>query len=434
MLVEFKKRAAYEKTDDFKALFELYKHILSKKLDWNVKYSDSWLKQLPVRKIAEKLHIIDRKNLFDHRDKLYVLWILLEELGYSQNKIYPAGHKTINGRLYPIYDIPPLVDATSNVAEPSENVAEPEENVIEPEENVIEPAENVIEPATNVTDSTKIEIIRTPDIIAAEILQLKESTCKIVINYAIEIGRRLCEAKSMLATGLWSSWLTDTVDYSQRTAENLMRIYKEYGDAQGQLFGGGSKSQALANLNYTQAVALLQIPAEEREEFAASVNAAKLSSRELAEAIKQKQKAESDAEGLRYANEILNQEHQELQNRLTKLQDEYFELKESGKATGARLEEANEKIKNLQGELKGNAVTIAKNEEKIQELASEQSPDLERTVKYKIHFNNFVREFTAALDSIAMMESQKSHDEGLRNLKQFLETELHNLKEGAEND
>jgi hypothetical protein len=82
----------------------------------------------------------------------------------------------------------------------------------------------------------------------------------------IEIGRRLLEAKSMVGHGEWEIWLKNSIDYSQRTASNLMRIFEEYAN-QIALFGDNSKSQALADLSYTQAITLLGVPAEERENF-----------------------------------------------------------------------------------------------------------------------------------------------------------------------
>ncbi len=108
---------------------------------------------------------------------------------------------------------------------------------------------------------------RTPEIVAAEIRQIADQTRKMVLNSSIEIGKRLCEAKEMVPHGEWGSWLEKEVNFKQSTANNLMRIYTEYGDIQGELWGASAKSQTFGNLSYSQAVALLAVPAEEREEF-----------------------------------------------------------------------------------------------------------------------------------------------------------------------
>ena len=112
-------------------------------------------------------------------------------------------------------------------------------------------------------------IERTPLVIAAEINRIKQQTCKIMLTNAIEIGKRLKEAKALLPHGEWGKWLVESVSYSQRTANRLMQLFEEYGD---KLFastedGGSSNSSALTNLTYYQAFLLLGIPEDEREEF-----------------------------------------------------------------------------------------------------------------------------------------------------------------------
>lgn len=141
----------------------------------------------------------------------------------------------------------------------------------------------------------EVTIIRTPQIVAAEINSIKQQTMTMILCNSIEIGRRLHEAKALLEHGEWGEWLKLSVDYSQRTASNLMRIFDEYGANQTALFGDNAKSQALANLSYTQAVALLGISEEEREEFVRENDISNMSTRELQEAIKAQKKAEKRA-------------------------------------------------------------------------------------------------------------------------------------------
>ncbi|OMF09577.1 hypothetical protein BK129_01610 [Paenibacillus amylolyticus] len=134
--------------------------------------------------------------------------------------------------------------------------------------------------------------IRTIETIAIEINSIKDHTKQIVLHSSIEIGRRLTEAKEMMPHGEWMNWLADSVDYKQSTANNLMKIFKEYGSSQLTLFGDNADSQALGSLNYTQAVALLGIPAEEREAFVQENDVDNMSTRELAEAVKARKDAE----------------------------------------------------------------------------------------------------------------------------------------------
>ena len=93
-----------------------------------------------------------------------------------------------------------------------------------------------VEPALVERDIQDAEFVeRTPDIIAAEICQIADQTRKMVLNSSIEIGKRLCEAKEMIPHGEWGNWLEHSVNFKQSTANNLMKIYTEYGDIQGQL-------------------------------------------------------------------------------------------------------------------------------------------------------------------------------------------------------
>ena len=114
--------------------------------------------------------------------------------------------------------------------------------------------------------------VRTIDTIAAEINGIKEQVRATVVSGAIEIGRRLKEAKSLVPYGEWGAWLERSVDYSERTAQNMMRIADEYGK---------TDPQALADLSVTQAVLLLGVPAEERGAFLAENDVPSMSTREL---------------------------------------------------------------------------------------------------------------------------------------------------------
>ena len=71
---------------------------------------------------------------------------------------------------------------------------------------------------------------------------------------AIEIGRLLFEAKSMVEPGGWMQYVAEELPFSHSWANNYMRLYKELGGEQISLFGN---SQALANLSPTQALELL---------------------------------------------------------------------------------------------------------------------------------------------------------------------------------
>ena len=72
----------------------------------------------------------------------------------------------------------------------------------------------------------------------------------------IEIGKRLIAAKKIVAHGDWQNWLENNFNLSQSTAQRFMNCAERFGN-----------SATLRNLNYSQMIQLLSLPAEETEKF-----------------------------------------------------------------------------------------------------------------------------------------------------------------------
>ena len=64
-------------------------------------------------------------------------------------------------------------------------------------------------------------------IITAEIKDLCRQAQTMALLYAVEIGRRLDEAKRALPYGKWGEWLKNEVEFSQSSANNFMKLYEE---------------------------------------------------------------------------------------------------------------------------------------------------------------------------------------------------------------
>lgn len=128
---------------------------------------------------------------------------------------------------------------------------------------------------------------RDSKVIAVEIRTITQQVQQTALQGAVEIGKRLVEAKGLVAHGDWGRWLREEVDYSQSTADNFMKIFREYSPA---LEGN---SQALGNLSYTKALKLLALPAEEREAFAEEHKVEDMSTRELEKALADLKKAKA---------------------------------------------------------------------------------------------------------------------------------------------
>lgn len=122
---------------------------------------------------------------------------------------------------------------------------------------------------------------RTIEAITGEILDAKRAGGEAILT----IGRCLIEAKDMLPHGEWLPWLTEQVEFSPRTAQNFMRLAREW-----------SNTQTLADLGASKALTLLALPAEEREQFMEDHDVIDMSARQLEQAIKDRDEARKAAE------------------------------------------------------------------------------------------------------------------------------------------
>ena len=144
--------------------------------------------------------------------------------------------------------------------------------------------------------ASAVENPRTLDVIGAEIRTFAAS----MLNNIIEIGRRLCEAKEMLPYGQFGDWIKANTGFSRSKANDFMRLFQEYGARQGSLFGATLENeQAFGKLTYTKALALLDVPAEEREQFVADHDVDSMSTRELQAVIAERDKALKELEDAR---------------------------------------------------------------------------------------------------------------------------------------
>ena len=122
---------------------------------------------------------------------------------------------------------------------------------------------------------------RTIEVITGDILEAQRKGGEAVLT----IGKCLIEAKEMLPHGEWLPWLAEKVGYSEKTAQNFMRLAREF-----------SNPQAIADLGATKALKLLALPPDEREKFVADHNVIDMTTRQLEQAIKERDEAKAAAE------------------------------------------------------------------------------------------------------------------------------------------
>ena len=242
--------------------------------------------------------------------------------------------------------------------------------------------------STNIIETQNVRDIH---IVTTEINTLVSQAQGLMLAYAVEIGRRLCEAKSLLSHGEWGEWLKSGVCFSQSTANNYMRIFDEYGDEQITLFGAQPNSQAFGNLPYTKALKLLALPGEEREEFVRENPVEEMSSRELERAIKERNEARAAAEKAEREKaeaELLLEKTQGFEKKLIEAQQELEALKSSRDKLDSDLEKAKaaeKKAKEQLKQLKENpeipeAVTQQITAQAVAEAAEKHKNELEKTI------------------------------------------------------
>lgn len=186
---------------------------------------------------------------------------------------------------------------------------------------------------------------RNIESITAEILQLKQDAG----NAILSIGQRLIEAKAMLPHGEWLPWLTEQVEFSERTAQSFMRLAREW-----------SNPQALADLGATKALTLLALPPEEREQFmtenhivdGVEKSVIDMSSRELEKAVKERDEAVKERDEALLAAEEAKAAAKAAEHSRAKMEADMAALKELHQAAQDSEAMSREELEKLKAELK----------------------------------------------------------------------------------
>ena len=222
----------------------------------------------------------------------------------------------------------------------------------------------------------EMEIRRTPEVVGAEIRSLTTQAKCITLWYGIEIGRRLCEAKELVEHGEWLNFLERETEFSQPSASRFMRLYNEYGADQGSLFGAESKYSTLNNLSISNALRLLELPENEREDFAKANDAEHISSRELERLIREKKEAEEQLqaadEGHALAMAELQVQLDAAEERARTAEREAAQAKNRAAEAAAPFKERIRELEQENKELSGRPVEVAVqvDEKAVQEAAA----------------------------------------------------------------
>lgn len=218
--------------------------------------------------------------------------------------------------------------------------------------------------------------VRDINTIASEIRYIQGDVQQYAAAGALKIGERLCEAKELLDHGEFLPWLKDEFGWTDRTAQKLMAVYREFGDSQKSLFGPGINTKTYSDLPVSKLYLLISVPESEREEFVKENDIAEISVREMEKQLKEKKKAEEELQAALAEAERYKAESEKLRENPEVPEEKLRELEE--KYAG--------KLKAAEAQAKLNDPTVA---------------------VFRVHFEAVQKEFAKMLELIKAMDEER---------------------------
>lgn len=255
--------------------------------------------------------------------------------------------------------------------------------------------------------------VREIGVITSEIKDIFRQAQSMELMYAVEIGRRLAEAKELLPHGQWGEWLKNEVNFSERSAQRLMKVFAEYGSSQLSFFV--SNPTTLSHLSFSKALALLAVPEEEREAFAEEVKADEKSVRELQQAIKERDHAKKQLEEISAERDQLSKSLQAEQASANSLAKEAREALNKADEMKEKVTKSEGKLKELRKELKEAKENPTVSDEVLQKIRAES----EETVRKELEeasqkaMSEVQEKISAAEQRADAAENAKKEAEGL---------------------
>lgn len=198
--------------------------------------------------------------------------------------------------------------------------------------------------------SENVVAVRSIEIVTAEITMIRDNARKVFLESVIQIGTRLEEAKQMVPSGEWTAYLTDKLGYKPSTAQNYMRIAREFGGGQVSL-SGKTAADAFGQLSYSQILPLLGMAEEEREELAEEHDLPSMSSREIAALVKERDEAKEAADLAKSAADSAQVAADEARKEAAAAEGRACETRKTLDSVTADRDNALAEVKHLQEEL-----------------------------------------------------------------------------------
>lgn len=267
------------------------------------------------------------------------------------------------------------------------------------------------------------DIVRSAETIISEMVFIKEQAAADLAaslgrakRSVFEIGRRLCELKELAGHGHWEDALA-RLDYSETTARNAMRIYKEMGNEQIDMITGKSDVEIFEGLSQSQLVELFPIPREERAAFVEEhrEELEGMSVRETRALVERCQKLEARCD--------------ELEDDLKKQKDINKELiddaEEDKQALQADLEKAEQVRLDLEGELQIASDRLKTADEEIARLGEELD---QQKAAGTVTVHEPSEEQIAEIRKKALAEAKEKHKKELDKVKADADKEKETLE------
>lgn len=262
--------------------------------------------------------------------------------------------------------------------------------------------------------------VRSAEIVTAEIVMIRDNCRKVLMDSVVQIGTRLEELKQLVPQGQWTAYLTDKLGYKPSTAQNYMRIAREFGGGQVGL-DGRTAADTFGSLGYSQLLPLLGMAEEEREELAEEHDLPSMSSREIAALVKERDEAKANADKLKEKDKLLRSKLREANKERDKAQSSLSDATQREKDLAERLDElekrpaevrelTDEELDTIRREMRAEADEAVREAEARAHALEEKLEKVKNPAAHKVNF--LFHEFRGVLERLdGALEELQASDE-----------------------
>ncbi len=277
-----------------------------------------------------------------------------------------------------------------------------------------------------VTKESQLPAEQTLTQLAAEINAIKNHVRETVYIATCRIGEKLLLAKGAVGHGNWGRWLKDNVDYSERTAQNIITIYKNFNNKETKLFGTVPDAELLGKLNQSQLLALSSIKDEEKRTKFMNEHKEELpdmSKQELTKALAELKevketvtKKDAEVKALQRDLSRADKQHEAMAQEVEKYQNLFEDTKNQlEEAKKAPIETTTVTVEKMPEDKAKQLEMLQARVAELEAVKPERTPEEKQLIR---HYENIRTEIEALLTQLSYMEGEKKYNYGkaVRNL------------------